>query len=440
MKILWVKPGKLLPLNTGGRLRSYHLLRQLSRSHEVTYLSFYDEPRDEAYERGIERRFPGAILLPALPRDPAGFHRLLEYVRRLPQSAPYAVSRFTSPLIPKLISDWMSQRRFDVAVCDFLASAPNFPPHLTIPTVLFQHNVESVLWKRRAQVTLKWTDRIVAQIECFKMTHYEAYQVQRFHHVLAVSEPDRRIMMQMTDASRISVVPTGVDLAEHQYDPALRPVAPLVVFTGSMDWEPNIDAMEYFCREIWPQVLKNAPEAMFRIVGRNPHSRVKKLASASVEVTGSVESVIEHLREAAVLVVPLRIGGGTRIKIYEGMAMGKATVSTSVGAEGLDVHDGRDILLADDPQQFAQHIVMLLRSESVRREYEVAAAAAVRKYDWSIIAEQLADELRKVVSFGLVPNAVGGQVIASRNSECTDMNALAGPARNKNPRAKWRSP
>jgi glycosyltransferase involved in cell wall biosynthesis len=124
---------------------------------------------------------------------------------------------------------------------------------------------------------------------------------------------------------------------------------------------------------------------------------VKKLASASVEVTGTVPSIIDHLRQAAVLVVPLRIGGGTRIKIYEGMAVGKATVSTFIGAEGLDVHRERDILLADDPQRFAKYIVRLLREENFRRQYEAAAAENVRKYDWSEISQRFAKEIEKAI-------------------------------------------
>jgi glycosyltransferase involved in cell wall biosynthesis len=155
--------------------------------------------------------------------------------------------------------------------------------------------------------------------------------------------------------------------------------------------------VEYFCREIWPQVLTNAPEARFRIVGRKPHIRVKRLASPSIEVTGSVPSILPHLRDAAVLVVPLRMGGGTRVKIYEGMAMGKAMVSTFIGAEGLQVNDRRDILLADDPKQFAEFVVMLLGNEDVRRRYEAAAAAAVRNLDWSGIAQRFVKEAEKAV-------------------------------------------
>jgi glycosyltransferase involved in cell wall biosynthesis len=165
-----------------------------------------------------------------------------------------------------------------------------------------------------------------------------------------------------------------------------------------MDWKPNIDGVEFFCQEVWPLVVSNVPRARFRVVGRDPHPRVKRLASESVEVTGTVPSVVDHFREAAVVVVPLRMGGGTRIKIYEGMAMGKATVSTTVGAEGLDVEHGRDILLEDSPTDFARAIVTLLQEDDVRRRFEAAAAATARNYDWSVITERLVDVLRRTIA------------------------------------------
>jgi glycosyltransferase involved in cell wall biosynthesis len=216
--------------------------------------------------------------------------------------------------------------------------------------------------------------------------------------VIAVSETDREAMSSMVAREHISVVPTGVDLSKYQYDPGARPSGPLVVFTGSMDWAPNIDGVEFFCKEIWPQVLAKVPEARFRIVGRDPQPRVKALASKNVEVTGTVPSIVDHLREAAVFVVPLRIGGGTRIKIYEGMAMGKATVSTTIGAEGLDVQHGRDILLEDSPASFASAIVTFLQNDEARRRYEAAAAATARKYDWSVITQQFVEVLQKTIA------------------------------------------
>jgi glycosyltransferase involved in cell wall biosynthesis len=163
-----------------------------------------------------------------------------------------------------------------------------------------------------------------------------------------------------------------------------------------MDWEPNIDAMEYFCAQIWPRILAEYPDAIFQIVGRNPYSRVQRLASPSVQVTGTVPSVSDYLRDASVVIVPLRIGGGTRLKIYEAMAMGKALVSTSIGAEGLSFQNGRDLLLADDAASFADAILLLLRDDQVRRRFEQAAVALAAQYDWSVIASQLGEVLEKI--------------------------------------------
>src|SRR5208282_3961528 len=412
MKILWVKPGKLLPLDTGGKLRTYNILRHLSAIHEVTYLSYYGGTRDRVYERQVLQHLPGTVTVHSATLGAVGAGRFVDYVRRLPSPVPYSVRKFTVPQVRRMLADWISQRRFDVAVCDFLASTLNFPRDLSIPTALFQHNVESLLWSRRARFEVKRLDRLISKIECAKMARYEPAQVRRFHRVLAVSEQDRYAMAAMVDPVRISVIPTGVDLAKYRYNPEARAATPLVVFTGSMDWAPNIDGVEYFCRDIWPRVLEQVPNARFRIVGRDPHARVQKLASASVEVTGTVPSIVDHLGEAAVVVVPLRIGSGTRIKIYEGMAMGKATVSTGLGAEGLNVRHGHDILLADDPRQFAEYVVRLLCDEETRRQYEAAAAATAQKYDWSVITEHLIEALYRTIGSASQARVVSQQIAA----------------------------
>jgi len=398
MKILWVKPGKLLPLDTGGKLRTYNILRHLAATHDLTYLSYYGGQRDQAYEREVLTHLPGTVSVYTAAPEAMGSARYFDYLRHFSNPAPYSISKFAARQVQKLLREWISQHKFDVAVCDFLASTLNFPDKLVTPTALFQHNVETILWKRKADFEAKWLDRIVSKVEYAKMRRFEPEQTRRFHHVIAVSETDRETMSPMVGREHISVVPTGVDLRKYRYDPAARPSGPLVVFTGSMDWAPNIDGVEFFCKEIWPQVLTKVPGARFRIVGRDPQPRVKVLASENIEVTGTVPSIIDHLREAAVFVVPLRIGGGTRIKIYEGMAMGKATVSTTIGAEGLDVQHGRDILLEDSPAGFANAIVTFLQNEEVRRRYEAAAAATARKYDWSVITEQFVQVLQKTIA------------------------------------------
>ncbi len=419
MKILWVKAGKLLPVDTGGKIRSYNILRRLRAQNDVTLLSYYGGPRDVNYEKEIAEHLPGTVTVhTGVPESSA-----LDYLRRLTRAAPYSVTKFTSREVQSKVATLLTGGRFDVAVCDFLAASLNFPSVLETPTVLFQHNVESALWERQARHEANPLNRMVFKLEAAKMLRYERAAVARFHHVIAVSEHDRKLMSAMTDDTRISVVPTGVDLqqfrAARTADVATKP---LVIFVGSMDWEANIDAVDYFCRDVWPAVKQAVPGARFRIVGRNPHSRVKKLASDSIEVTGTVASVIEHYQEAAVNIVPLRIGGGTRLKIYEAMAMGKATVSTSIGAEGLDVNDGRDILLADSPEKFADSLIALLTNDQLRKRIERAAAEQAARYDWSVITERFEEVLAGVVRLdvdrdGAVSTHVGAALCGRSSSE-----------------------
>src|SRR5215470_6315553 len=172
MKILWVKPGKLLPLDTGGKLRTYNILRKLAASHELTYLSYYGGQRDEAYEHEILTHLPGTVPMYTAVPDATAIGRYLDYLRRLTWRAPYAVSKFTAPQVQNVLEKWIPERRFDVAVCDFLCTTLNFPENLATPTALFQHNVETVLWKRKADFEVKWLDRMVSRIEYSKMRHF----------------------------------------------------------------------------------------------------------------------------------------------------------------------------------------------------------------------------------------------------------------------------
>ena len=397
MRILWVKANKILPAHSGGAIRSYHILRQLGSLHELVFFSYYGGYPDPEYEKELARQFPGSVCICTGKRELNWVSRGLDYLSRLATPIPYAVSRFKSARVQEKLNAWFRERRFDVAVCDFLDAAVNFPSRLTIPTFLFQHNVESEIWRRHSVTQQNPPKRLLYQVEFRKMLRYEQSIVRKFHHIIAVSEHDRRLMSEWTDPSRLSVVPTGVDRKQYRPGPSSAPVKPLVLFLGAMDWQPNVDAVEYFCRETWPSIQVKVPAARFRIVGRNPVRRVRRLASSSVEVTGSVPSIADHLRESAVVVVPLRVGGGTRLKIYEAMAAGKAVVSTSIGAEGLDVHHGQDIVLADDEVAFAEAVTMLLQDVEFRRRYERAAAALAAKYDWAAVGDQFGHVLETVV-------------------------------------------
>jgi len=396
MRILWVKADKLLPVHSGGNIRSYHIMRSLSAQHELTFFSYYGGHRDESYERELSDRLPGSVAICTGKRDLQGAIRGVDYLFRFPNRAPYAVSRFASYEVQDRLRAWFREKRFDVTVCDFLDAAVNFPGKLGVPSVLFQHNVESEIWRRHALTESHPLKRVMYKIEFQKMLRYEQVMIRKFQHVIAVSENDRELMNQWVDGSRVTVVPTGVDLQQYKPSAARESASPLVVFVGAMDWEPNVDGVEYFCSQIWPKVLAEVPDAQFRIVGRNPDKRVQKWASNTVQVTGRVPSVVDHLRDAAAVIVPLRIGGGTRLKIYEAMATGRAVVSTTIGAEGLDVHHGEDVVLADEPERFAQAVVMLLKDPKERLRFEGAAAATAARYDWPAIGERFSDVLARV--------------------------------------------
>lgn len=393
MKILWVKAGKLLPVDAGGKIRSYNILRQLQKNHELVLLTHYGGTRDLWYETEIKKHFPAALPVWTAAPDSSTMARVLHYLYCVPSRAPFAVRKFTDRSAGRQIEQLFQEKQFDAAVCDFLSASLTFPANRWGQTVLFQHNVETVLWDRMVENESNWIKRLVYRFEAAKMGSYERSNIGKFQRVIAVSEQDRAFMGRFMPLDKISVVPTGVDLEQYRSNSGGQSARPLVMFTGTMDFEPNIDGVEYFCREIWPRVLKAVPDARFRIVGKNPVAAVRRLASETIEVTGTVPSVAEHLQEAWVLVVPLRMGGGTRLKIYEGMAMGRAVVSTSVGAEGLDVRNGKDILLSDGVETFAQAVITLLREPELRKRYERAAAELVSRFDWSSVAERFAEVL-----------------------------------------------
>ena len=393
-----MKAGKLLPLDTGGKIRSFNILLRLRDRHSVTLLSYYGGARDPEYEAALLQLFPGSQVICTTTPESHGIAGLLDYIFRLPRPAPHSVSKFTHTTVREAVAHQLSGDGFDVAVCDFLAASLNFPRELPIPCVLFQHNVESSLWRRMAAIESNPVKKPFYVIESLKMSRYERRTLARFQHIIAVSEHDRQQMLEMEPECGITVVPTGVDTVHFQVAPPSSAKPPRIVFIGSMDWEPNIDAALYFCTKIWPRVRAEFPDAIFQIVGRNPFRSVQRLASPSVQVTGSVPSVTEYLRDATVVVVPLRIGGGTRLKIFEAMAMGKAVVSTSIGAEGLRVQNGRDVIVADGAVSFANAILLLLHDASMRRRLEQAAVQVAAQYDWSLVVEHFVETLRKVGS------------------------------------------
>jgi polysaccharide biosynthesis protein PslH len=400
MKILWLNSGLLLPLNKGGRLRTWHLMRHLAPKHDITYLSFA-EPGQRHEDRVGMREV--CNVLETVPRTDPAKGTLAFYAdaaRHIVDPLPYAVGKYRSAEYAAQVRRFLDAGGFDVIVADFLPPVANLPRSLPVPSVLFTHNVEAEIWRRHVENTTNPFSRTLMTQQWNRMLRFEREALSRFDLVLAVSDADSQTFERLYPGALrrpVHVVQTGVDTSYFTPMPGSERPAHLV-FTGSMDWLPNEDGMIYFVREILPRIRQVEPDATLSIIGRAPTPAVKALAEGSgIQVTGRVDDVRPHVAKGTVYVVPLRIGGGTRLKIFEAMSMAKAVVSTTVGAEGLPVTTGRDIVIADDPARFAQAVVHLIRDEASRRRIESAARElVVEKYDWAAVAQDFEEALAAV--------------------------------------------
>ena len=393
MRILWLNTPLLLPLDKGGKLRTWHLMRHLAKRNHITCISFADPKAPAAHRAGMSEVCAELVTIDRPESTKEGLRFYAAVARHLFDPVPYAVAQYRSRAYRRAVRTALARNSFDRIVCDFLVPAVNMPARLPCPAVLFTHNVEAEIWRRHAETETNRFRKRLYETQWRRMLRFEGATVARFDRVLAVSEVDRETLHRLygdrLDAP-VSVVPTGVDT--DYFAPAPNESnSKRVVFTGSMDWLPNADAVQFFCREILPIVREAEPDVTFTIVGRSPTPSVRRLAEdRGVEVTGRVEDVRPYLAKSTVYVVPLRIGGGTRLKIFEAMAAGRAVVSTSIGAEGLPVEHGRHLLLADDPGSFAGSVLALLRDAGTRVKLAREARALVTEhYDWSAAALHL---------------------------------------------------
>jgi glycosyltransferase involved in cell wall biosynthesis len=283
-------------------------------------------------------------------------------------------------------------------VADFLTAVPNVPLAGPRPVVLFEHNVEHLIWQRLARIEKRPWRRALLEVEWRKVRRAEGQACRRVRLTLAVSGEDRQRLAEMAPGARVAAIPTGVDL-EYFHPNGTAERAASLVFVGSMDWYPNEDGILHFLEAVLPRVRREAPGASLTVVGRNPSTRVRAAAALSgAEVTGTVDDVRPYVDRAAVFVVPLRVGGGTRLKIFEALAQAKPVVSTRVGAEGLPLVPGRHFVQADDPEDFARAVVALLRDPARRAALGAAGRQLVaERFSWAQVAHEFEQRLQGVI-------------------------------------------
>jgi polysaccharide biosynthesis protein PslH len=364
------------------------MLRELKKDHHITYLTLDDGLGDpQAFDKASEYA-DDVITIPHRRSTKFSIKFYQELITNLVSDLPYALQKYVSAEMRRKIASLTAGNNFDILICDFLAPAVNLPSVINIPTLLFQHNVEAMIWRRHFEVAPNLLKKSYFKLQWKRMIENERKFCKNFDWIVAVSKDDAETMEEAYNVHLISHVGTGVDVDYFSDEPHGVSKRPEIVFTGSMDWLPNDDAVRWFLSEILPRIREAVPDASFSIVGRNPsHSLVEYGHSQqAVTVTGSVPDVRPYMREAKVYVVPIRIGGGTRLKIYEAMAMGLPVVSTGVGAEGLSLEDGEGILIRDHPDDFAGAVVELLRHPDISQKLGLTGAGIVRSnYSWDKI-------------------------------------------------------
>jgi sugar transferase (PEP-CTERM/EpsH1 system associated) len=406
MNILWLNAGLLLPLDKGGKLRTWHLMRHLARRHDISYLSFSDPSQTVADVEGMRDVASHVVTVPRTDPAKGSARFYVDASRYLLDPVPYAVAKYRGAAYRAAIDRLLHERKFDAIVCDFLPPVVNLPERVPCPTILFTHNVEAEIWRRHRDNATNPGARLLLREQWRRMLRFERAALTRFDLVLCVSDADRQTFARLYPGALKApahVVKTGVDteyFAPMTDYPSSRAH---LVFTGSMDWLPNEDGMQYLVRQILARIRQVEPETTLSIIGRSPTPVVKRLAeTAGIEVTGRVDDVRPHIARGSVYVVPLRIGGGTRLKIFEAMSMGKPVVSTTVGAEGLPVTPGHDICIADEPARFAQAVIHLIRDDELRRRIETEARRlVVERYDWSAVAQDFEDALARLHAAGM---------------------------------------
>lgn len=395
-RLAFVSPIFLFPNDAGGKIRTTNILRGMKGgAFDITLVSAATPGQVDRWGAEIEGVCDAFIAWAPGVGKPK-WMRAMDLLDRLPVNV--TVDRTASGMAA--VQGIAESPGIDVLVFDFVHSAVLWPTGLPCASVCFTHNVEAEIFARHAKLAADPLRRWLWSSQHRKMQRFEREALARFTAVVAVSDRDARFFRDEYGLAHTLAIPTGVDLDFFSWQEpppvdAARP--PTVVFTGSMDWAANIDGVQYFLKEVWPLVLQHQPDARFVVVGRNPPGPMVALARTmrNVEFTGFVDDVRPYVRAAHAFVIPLLVGGGTRIKAFEAMAMGCPVVSTSIGTEGLGAEPEVHFLERDGPREMAQAVLSLLADQDLRHKLSAQARAIVEQRFGHHVAARAFEEICK---------------------------------------------
>ena len=392
MKVLLLSPWLPWPPYDGGRIRILETLRYLSRRHSVTLLTPIYRGEETGHIAALRGLCQNIVTVELSNRTGAVLSRLS---KGLLQGRPLIHSFYYDKQLAMRIRDLTSQTDYDIIHVEYSFLTPYLDavcPRSRAKKILAMHNIESLRFERELQHS-QWSKRWLFLLGDYLLfRNWEARALRKFDGIIAVSDTERSWVQQNAPETAVEIIPNGVDMDYFRPDSAVASNGnPYVIFTGAMDYPPNMDAAAWFCDEVFPVLKRRMPKLGFKIVGKDPHPQILELGRKDgVHVTGTVADIRSYLARALAVVVPLRSGGGTRHKIPQAMAMERPVISTSIGAEGLEVNPGTDILIADNAERFVEHIHALAKSpEASKRIGRAGRRLVMDKYDWRVCLSRL---------------------------------------------------
>jgi polysaccharide biosynthesis protein PslH len=392
------------PPRFGAQARVHGLMTKLARRHDLTAVMLVDDEFDLAECRGAMQDYCREVILVPNPYGRDGLAKRLLQIRSVASTASFQRLRVTVPAMQQTLDRVLRARRFDIVNLEFpclghldLRQAP--PGEKSPSVVVDSHEIAYDLARQFAKAGGSAGRRLFARANWRKVAREELATYAAADGVYLCSTADQRRLLDRLPGARTAVIPNAADTDYYQprsTDP--RPDGRTIVYFGLLSTIPNVDGVSHFVKDIWPRIADAHADARLKIIGGRPPAALQALAGPRIEFTGFVPDLRPHLAGAAAVVVPLRLGGGTRLKIVEAMAMGKAIVSTTLGAEGIEAMAGRDILIEDQPAAFAEAVNHLLRNpDRCRQIGESARQMALQRYAWSEAARSLEDFYRHIL-------------------------------------------
>jgi sugar transferase (PEP-CTERM/EpsH1 system associated) len=399
MNVLWLTYGLPYPADSGARIRDFHLIREAARTSRIHLFSLI--PPGDPTDAGELRDFCKSIETVALPGPHSG-RQLVSFIRCCLARRPLAAFPFYCAETARRLRNIIAREKIDILQVEqshLAAYLDAALPEGTCRTVLSLHNVCFEQYRQMARLEVGLAARALYRLKAFASRKAERHYIPRFDCCVVVSPAEGELLQRVLPKVRPVVIENGVDCARLKPLPD-SPSGSGLLFTGEMGYPPNTDGAMLFARSILPRIRAFVPDAKLFVVGHSPAALVKRLGwEPGIEVTGYVNDILPHYRRSKVAVVPLRAGGGTRLKILESMALGRAVVSTSIGCAGLEVRHGVHLMIADHPQQFADCVVRLLGDDALRAKLTGNARRLVEEhYDWPAIGERLALAHREILA------------------------------------------